>query len=216
MARRKRPPYPLESFFPAEGEGGKIQRYQSGSRIFAQREICSGLFFIRQGWVRLAFTCTGGKEATFALRGPGDFFGEEYLTGRCSFTSSAIAFSDCTAVRIEREAIRKLLRRSPSFSEMFIEAMVRQGLRQQEDLTDHLLSSSEKRLARLLLSLGPLTQKRRAQPQLPRISQALLAEMVGTTRGRVSYFMNKFRKRGLIEYNGGLRVNRARLKSILD
>jgi len=214
VVRRKRPVSPAAIFPSFDGEGRAILEHQSGSRIYAQGEPSCCLFHIQKGVVRLAFASREGKEVTFSLRGPGDFFGEEALAGQPRRTSSAIAFSACTVLKVEPEAMRNLIRTTPSFAEKVVVAAVRQGLRQQAVLIDHLSASSEKRLARLLLALAELTRRQPGQPSLPRISQELMAEMIGTTRGRVSFFMNKFRRLGFVDYNGGLRVNSSLLRSI--
>lgn len=200
------------NFNPSEllaiaGPGKKTVRFGRNEVIFSQGDVCDHLYHILQGSVKLSLTSKSGKEGIVGLLGPGDFFGEGGLGGRKRYLSSAIASTICSVVRIENGWMGKLLRRDPVFSDFFMGYLLMRKARVEADLADQIFSFSEKRLARVLLVMagfgnhpGPGDQK------LPRISQETLAAMVGTTRSRVSHFMNKFRERGYIKYDGGIEV----------
>ena len=162
------------------------------------------MFYIQKGKVKLTVVSNSGKEAVVAILGPGDFLGEACLAGRPLCLATATTMTDCSIVRLEKPAMIRVLREEPAFSELFLAYLLSRNIRIEEDLVDQLFNSSEKRLARVLLLLANFGKEGKPEPVIAKISQETLAEMIGTTRSRVSFFMNKFRKLGFIEYNGGL------------
>ena len=195
---------------------GKIVR-ETGRKthVFRQGDPADSMFFLRRGRVKLAVTSKQGKEAIVAVLEAGDFFGEGCLAGQPLRIATATAMTDCTLVKIEKSAMVRFLHKEHDMSELFVTRLLSRNIRYEEDLVDQLFNSSEKRLARILLLLSHFGKDSRAEAVLPRINQENLAQMVGTTRSRVSHFMNKFRKLGFIEYNGGLIVNSGLLSVIL-
>ena len=205
-----------EQEFLAKIEGGKtIRKYSPKKAIFRQGEPADSIFYIEKGKVKLGVVSDRGKEAVVAILGPGDFLGEGCLAGQALRMSSATPLSDCKVVRIDKDATIRALRADPSFSEAFLAYLLIRNIRIQEDLVDQLFNSSEKRLARVLLLLANYGKERKADLVIAKISQETLAEMIGTTRSRVSHFMNKFRKLGFIEYNGGVQVHSSLLNIVL-
>jgi CRP-like cAMP-binding protein len=186
-------------------------------RIFTQGETADAVFYIQQGKVRLTVVSKTGKEATIGILGEGSFFGEGSLAGQPLRMGSAAAVTDCALLRMEKQAMMNALHHERAFSDMFVEYLLARNIRYEEDLVDQLFNSSEKRLARLLLMLAHFGKDGVPEPVVPKISQETLAEMVGTTRSRVSFFMNRFRKLGLIQYSaeGGLEVHSSLLNVIL-
>ena len=194
--------------FLAKLKRGKVTaRYPARKTIFRQGDACDSIFYIENGRVKLAVVSKRGKEAVVAVLGAGDFLGEECLAGQPQRLSSATALAESSIVRIERTAAIEALRADPKFSELFLAYVLDRNIRTQEDLVDQLFNSSEKRLARILLLLANYGGEQQEHLVIGKISQETLAEMVGTTRSRVSHFMNKFRKLGFIRYNGGLEVH---------
>ena len=183
--------------------------------MFAQGAQANSLFYVQDGGVKLSVLSTAGKEAVVAMLGPGDFFGEGCLAGQPLRMGTATAVMRTTLLRIPKREMTRMLREYPEFSDRFIAHMLTRNIRIEEDLVDQLFNSSEKRLARTLLLLARYGKAKGTQRILPKLSQETLAEMVGTTRSRVNFFMNKFRKLGLIDYNGGLKVNSALLSIVL-
>jgi len=173
------------------------------------------VFYIQKGKVKLSVVSNSGREAVLAIIGPGDFFGETCLAAQPVRLQSATAIGDSTVIRVAKPTMIGLLRRRPEFSEVFMMHLLSRNMRVEEDLVDQLFNSSEKRLARVLLLLANFGKEGKAEPLITKISQETLAEMVGTTRSRVSFFMNKFRKLGFIEYNGGLSVHSSLLSVVL-
>lgn len=225
-ARRVRGPKPLTDQ-PAKlhfdpkilltqiGEGRTTIDYRSGQRIFAQGDPADAIFYIQQGKVKLTVVSKPGREAVLAILGTGDFFGESCLAGQPIWMKAATAMGDSTIIRVEKQAMIPLLRQEPAFSELFMTHLLSRNIRIEEDLMDQLFNSSEKRLARILLLLANFGKESKPEPLIAKISQETLADMIGTTRSRVSFFMNKFRKLGFIEYNGGLKVHSSLLNVIL-
>lgn len=202
--------------FLAKVNGGKsITKYKAKKPIFLQGDPSNALFYIEKGKIKLAVVSKRGKEAVVAILGPGDFLGEECLAGQRQRISTATPMSDCAVVRIEKTAAIRALRDDPEFSEIFLAYLLERNIRTQEDLVDQLFNSSEKRLARILLLLANYGKEHQPDLVIAKISQETLAEMVGTTRSRVNYFMNKFRKLGFIKYNGELEVNSSLLSIVL-
>ena len=195
--------FDVKQFFATIGEGRKIVRARKKQRVYLQGAPCEALFYIQKGKVRLTVVSKKGKEATIGILNPGDFFGEGGLAGQPLRMGSATAMTDCELMRIEKKAMMLALHREHALSDMFVAYLLGRNIRYEEDLVDQLFNSSEKRLARILLLLAQFGKEGKPEKVIPRISQETLAEMVGTTRPRVSFFMNRFRKLGFIDYNAG-------------
>ncbi len=217
MADKKRQPIDWESFLTGIAHGKAIIEYGANRNIFRQGQSADSLFYLRRGKVKLAVTSKEGKEAIVAILDAGEFFGEGCLAGQQLRMATATAVTDCTLLRIDRQLMTRLLHEQHQISELFVAHLLSRNIRYEADLVDQLFNSSEKRLARILLLLSHFGKESRAEPVLPRVSQDDLAQMVGTTRSRVSHFMNKFRKLGFINYgdNGGLTVNSGLLSVVL-
>lgn len=213
--KTKRATFDPKSFLSKVGKGRSITTYRKNQPIFAQGDPADALFYIQKGRVKRTVVSKHGKEAIVAVLGPGDFFGEGCLTGQQRRVSTAAALSDCSVVRIEKTAAIQVIRDEPKFSELLVSYLLSRNIRIEEDLVDRLFNSSEKRLARILLLLANFGKDGEPEPVIPKVSQETLAEMVGTTRARVSFFMNKFRKLGFVKYDGGLEVHRSLLNVIL-
>lgn len=214
--KAKRKPSFDAKVFLSKGNGGRtVAQYQNNSQIFMQGEPADSIFHIQKGKVKLTVVSKRGREAVVALLGPGDFFGEGCLAGQSVRMATATAMSECSITRLEKAGVIHTLRHEPAFSEMFVTHLLSRNIRIEEDLVDQLFNSSEKRLARVLLLLANFGKEGTPQPVVPKISQEMLAEIVGTTRSRVSFFMNRFRKLGLIDYNGGLEVHSSLLNIVL-
>jgi CRP/FNR family cyclic AMP-dependent transcriptional regulator len=191
-------------FLATFGEGRNNLTIIKKQRIFAQGDAADAIFYIQKGRVRLTVVSKTGKEATIALLGEGSFFGEGSLAGQNLRIGSASAMTDCKLLRIDKKAMMEVLHREHAFSDMFVAYLLARNIRYEEDLVDHLFNSSEKRLARVLLMLARFGKEGVTETVVHKISQETLAEMVGTTRSRVSFFMNRFRKLGFINYAGGI------------
>ena len=185
-------------FLAKVGEGRKIADYSKNQVIFSQADPANTVFYIQTGEVKLTVVSDAGKEAVIAILGAGDFLGEGSLAGRPLRMATATAISDCSIVQLEKAAMIRVLHEEPAFSEMFLAYVLSRNMRIEEDLVDQLFNSSEKRLARVLLLLANFGKEGKPEPVLAKISQETLAEMIGTTRSRVSFFINKFRKMGFI------------------
>jgi CRP/FNR family cyclic AMP-dependent transcriptional regulator len=197
------------------GEGRVVAVYGPKAAIFSQGEPADTVFYIQEGRVKLTVVSRQGKEAVIAILGPGDFFGEGCLAGQLTRMASATAMAKSSVLRLAKPLLVRLLREEPAFSEMFLMHMLSRNIRFEADLVDQLFNSSEKRLARVLLLLANFGTQGEPQTVIPKISQETLAEIIGTTRSRVSFFMNRFRKLGFIEYNGGLEVRSSLLSVVL-
>jgi CRP-like cAMP-binding protein len=206
--------FDLETYLESTGPARKVVKYRRGAVVFTQGDPGNDVRYIQKGAIKLSVLSRIGKEAVVAMLGPGDFFGEGALAGQSVRIGTATAVLPSNVLIIEKEAMVRLLRDEPSFSNRFISYMLTRNMRIEADLVDQLFNSSEKRLARTLLLLARYGG---ANPQrtLPKISQETLAEMIGATRTRVNFFMNKFRKLGLIEYNGALKINSSLLSIVL-
>jgi CRP/FNR family cyclic AMP-dependent transcriptional regulator len=205
-----------KAFLAQTGLGRTITPYPKNKVIFVQGEPSDAVFYIQKGHVKLTVLSTQGKEATIALLGEGDFIGEGCITSDQSLrVASATAVTHCLVLRIEKEAMLNVLHREPAFSDLFVAYIVGRYNQTQADLVDHLFNSAEKRLARTLLLLAHFGKEGRSENVIPKISQETLAEMIGTTRARVNFFMNRFRQLGLIDYNGGLEVHSSLLDIVL-
>jgi CRP/FNR family transcriptional regulator, cyclic AMP receptor protein len=206
-------------FLATLGEGRKSIPVLKKQPIFAQGDAADAIFYIQKGRVKLTVVSKTGKEATIAILGEGSFFGEGSLAGQTRRIGSASALTDCKLLRIDKKAMMDVLHREHAFSDMFVGYLLARNIRYEEDLVDHLFNSSEKRLARVLLMLARFGKEGSPETVVPKISQETLAEMVGTTRSRVSFFMNRFRKLGFINYaggvEGGLQVHSSLLNVVL-
>jgi CRP/FNR family transcriptional regulator, cyclic AMP receptor protein len=214
IATRGKRNFNPKKFLAVIGEGRKIVPIAKKHTIYAQGARCDAVFYIQAGKVRLTVVAENGKEATIGILNPGDFFGEGGLAGQPLRMGSASAMTDCELMRIENKAMILVLRRERKLSDLFTAYLLGRNIRYEADLVDQLFNSSEKRLARTLLLLANFGKEGRPE-SVPQISQETLAEMVGTTRSRVSFFMNRFRKLGFIHYNGGLEVHSSLLSVIL-
>ena len=206
-AAKKSREFDPKRFLATIGEGRRNMLVPAKRAVYAQGAAADAVFYIQKGAVRLTVVSTDGKEATLGILNPGDFFGEGCLTGQPFRLGSAVAAADCELMRINKKAMMLALHRESSLAEMFLAYVLGRNIRYEADLVDQLFSSSEKRLARTLLLLAQVRIGGEAETVLYKISQETLAEMIGTTRSRVNFFMNKFKKLGFIEYNGGLKVN---------
>jgi CRP/FNR family cyclic AMP-dependent transcriptional regulator len=208
-------PFDPKLFLAKVGKGRTIAEYSKNQVIFSQSDRADAVFYIQNGKVKLTVVSNAGKEAVIAILGPGDFLGEGCLAGRPVCLATATAMSDCSIVRLAKPATIRVLHDEPAFSEMFVSYLLTRNMRIEEDLVDQLFNSSEKRLARVLLLLANFGKEGKPEPVITKISQETLAEMIGTTRSRVSFFMNKFRKMGFIEYNGELHIHSSLLNIVL-
>jgi len=203
-------------FLATIGEGRKSLLFQRKQGIFAQGDTADAVFHIQTGKVRLAVVSSDGREATIGILGDGEFFGEGALAGQALRMGSATAMTDCVVLRIDKKAMMQALHREHTFSDMFVAHLLARNIRYEEDLVDQLFNSSEKRLARILLLLAHFGKEGKPETVVPKISQETLAEMIGTTRSRVSFFMNRFRKLGFVDYSGsGLQVHSSLLNVVL-
>jgi len=202
-------------FLATIGEGRKIVAVTKKRTIFTQGDKADAVFYVQKGRVRLTVVSKAGKEATIGLVSQGNFFGEGSLAGQLLRMGSAAALTDCEILRVDKKSMMDALHREPALSDMFVAYLLARNIRYEEDLVDQLFNSSEKRLARILLLLAHFGKEGVPQSVVPKISQETLAEMIGTTRSRVSFFMNRFRKLGFIHYNGGLQVHSSLLNIVL-
>ena len=207
--------FSAQNFLDSSGAARKVAEFAKKQRIFSQGDVCKDVLYIQKGGVRLSVVNEAGKEAVVAILGPGDFFGEGCLAGQPIRIGTATAIAPTTALVIEKKEMIRVLHHEREFSDRFITYMLSRNIRIEEDLVDQLFNSSEKRLARTLLLLARYGTEDKPQRVLPKVSQETLAEMVGTTRSRVNFFMNKFRKLGFIKYNGGLQINTSLLSVVL-
>ena len=208
------PTFDVQAFLKAARVSPRTVRFATGVAVFAQGAQANSVFYVQEGGVKLSVLSSAGKEAVVAMLGPGDFFGEGCLAGQPLRMGTATAVMRTALLRIPKRDMIRMLHEHPEFSDRFLAHMLTRNIRIEEDLVDQLFNSSEKRLARTLLLLARYG-KEDTPRVLPKLSQETLAEMVGTTRSRVNFFMNKFRKLGLIEYNGGLKVNSSLLSIVL-
>jgi CRP-like cAMP-binding protein len=222
MAKRRSPASPASgtrfdpaTFLETVASGGTVATYPTKQVIFMQGDSANAVFYIKKGKVKVTVISKAGKEAVVAIRGQDEFLGEGCLIGQPKRLATASAMTECVTMRVEKMEIMRVLREEPDFSRMFVAHILARTARVEEDLVDQLFNSTEKRLARLLLLLANFGKEGRPEPVIAKISQETLAEMVGTTRSRVSHFMNKFRKAGFISYNGHLEVHSSLLSVVL-
>jgi CRP-like cAMP-binding protein len=215
MAVEQDPAFDVEAFL-AKADGGRtVLEYTKDAVVFSQGDPADAVFYIQKGQVSFRVVSEQGKEAVVALLEAGSFFGEGCLAGQRLRTATAVTMAECVIMRLEKAAILRLIQDEPVFSERFISHLLDRSIRIQADLVDQLFNSSEKRLARLLLLLANFGKEGHPQPVIAQLSQETLAQMIGTTRARVSHFMNKFRDLGFIDYNGGIEVHSSLLNVVL-
>jgi CRP/FNR family cyclic AMP-dependent transcriptional regulator len=214
-AKKKKQSFNVRSFLTTVDGGRTVKSYRKNQRIFSQGDPADAIFYIQEGRVKVCVTSESGKEAVVALHGKGNFFGEGCLTGQPLRLATVMAMTECVIMRLDKAAVVRVLHDEPKFSELFISHLLARNARVEEDLVDQLFNSSEKRLARVLLLMANFGKEGKPQPVIAKISQETLAEIIGTTRSRVSTFMNKFRELGFINYNGELEVHNSLLNVIL-
>jgi CRP/FNR family transcriptional regulator, cyclic AMP receptor protein len=215
MTPKLKPTFNPKSFLTKIGNGKTDTDFAKSEKIFAQGDVADAIFYVQKGKVKLTVVSKQGKEAVIALLGVGDFFGEGCLAGQSQRMSTVSTITECSIVRIAKADAVRVLHEEPAFSEMFLHYLLSRNIRIEEDLVDHLFNSSEKRLARVLLLLANFGKEGKPETVIPKMSQETLAEIIGTTRSRVSFFMNKFRKLGFISYNGHLEVHSSLLNVVL-
>jgi CRP/FNR family cyclic AMP-dependent transcriptional regulator len=215
LRKRAKAPFDPKIFLAKVGEGKTISEYRKDQIVFSQGDAGDAVFYIQKGEIKLTVISEQGKEAVVGILGPGHFFGEGCLNGHPLRITTAMAMDECLITRIAKAAMIATMHDEPEFSELFMAYLLTRNNRIEEDLIDQLFNSSEKRLARLLLLLANFGKQGTPQPIVGKFSQETLAEMIGTTRSRVSYFMNKFRKLGYIEYNGKLEIHNSLLNVVL-
>jgi len=215
MKRPKKLPFDPKVFLSKVNGGRAVSEYRKDQTVFRQGDPADSVFFIQSGKVKKTVVSEQGKEAVVALLGTGDFFGEGCLAGEARRLSTVSAMTKCVIARISKADITRVIHEEPAFAELFIAHLLARNSRVEEDLVDQLFNSSEKRLARVLLLLANFGKEGTPEPVIAKISQETLADMIGTTRSRVSFFMNRFRKLGLIDYNGQIEVHRSLLNVVL-
>lgn len=208
-------PFDPNTFLAKVGEGRSLVDYRKDKIVFAQGDPADAVFYLRQGKVKLTVVSTQGKEAVVAILGQDTFFGEGCLIAQPLRMATASTLTPCSILRLEKSAMVRVLHTEPAFAERFITHLLARNIRIEEDLVDQLFNSAEKRLARVLLLLANFGKEGTPEPVIPQISQETLADMIGTTRSRVNFFMNRFRKLGFIDYNDGLEVNSALVNVLL-
>jgi CRP-like cAMP-binding protein len=216
MADITQPKFDPAAFLAQAGLGRRIVRLNSKDAFFSQGDSADCVFYLQDGRAKLTVNSKEGKEATIALLTAGDFVGEDSLAGTPGLRmATATAITPCSALKIERAEMIRAMHEQHSFSDLFLKFLLERSMRTQADLVDQLFNSSEKRLARILLLMADFGQPGEHESMIPKISQETLAEMIGTTRSRVSFFMNRFRKMGFIDYNGGIKVHKSLLNVVL-
>jgi CRP/FNR family cyclic AMP-dependent transcriptional regulator len=216
MAELKNPAFDAAAFLANTGLGRRIVRIKAKQVFFSQGNPADSVFYLQKGRAKLTVVSTNGKEATIALLSAGDFVGEESIAGAVGLRlATATAIAACTALKIERAEMIRVIHQEHAFSDLFLKFLLARSMRTQADLVDQLFNSSEKRLARILLLMAEFGRPGEPETLIPKITQETLAEMIGTTRSRVSFFMNRFRKLGFIEYNGRIQVHKSLLNVVL-
>jgi CRP/FNR family cyclic AMP-dependent transcriptional regulator len=216
VRKRAKASFDPKIFLAKVGEGKAVCKYRKDQIVFSQGDVADAVFYIQQGKIKLTVISEQGKEAVIAILGPGQFFGEGCLNGHPLRIATTSVVDECVITRLEKATMIATIHNEPEFSELFMSYLLTRNSRIEEDLIDQLFNSSEKRLARLLLLLANFGKEARPEPVIAKISQETLAEMIGTTRSRVSFFMNKFRRLGFVDYNGGgLEVHSSLLNVVL-
>jgi CRP/FNR family cyclic AMP-dependent transcriptional regulator len=213
--KKKEAAFNSKIFLSRIGAGRTNVTFRTNAPVFAQGDAANAIYYLQKGKAKITVTSKRGKEAVLAILSPGDFFGEGCLNGHPRRMATVTTMIDCSMMRIEKSAMVRVLHDEPIFADLFIAHLLHRNGRIEEDLVDQLFNSSEKRLARTLLLLANFGKEGKQEPVIAKISQETLAEMIGTTRSRVSFFMNKFRRLGFIEYNGGLHVHTSLLNMVL-
>ena len=215
MPKKHKPSFDRKTFLTSAGKGRSITKYQKNQAIFKQGDPADAVFYVQKGKVRISVVSDRGKQAVVSILGPNVFFGEGCISGQALRIATVDAMTESVVMRIEKEEMVRLLKEEPLFSEMFMTHLLNRTMRVEADLIDQLFNSSERRLARLLLILANYGNEGKPAPILAKISQETLAEMIGTTRSRVSFFMNRFRKLGFVTYNGHIEVHKSLLNLVL-
>jgi CRP-like cAMP-binding protein len=216
MAKKVRKlPFDAKVFLSTANSGRALCNYRKNEVVFRQGDPADAVFYIQKGRVKITVVSEQGKEAVVAVLGPDEFFGEGSLNRQLRRMGTAVAMTECEIMRVEKAAMMHVLHKQPAFSEMFISHLLERAVRVEQDLVDQLFNSSEKRLARALLLLANFGKETSPEPVIAKVGQEMLADMIGTTRSRVSHFMNKFRKLGLIDYNGNIEVHPSLLNVVL-
>jgi CRP/FNR family transcriptional regulator, cyclic AMP receptor protein len=215
LTRKSESTFDLRVFLDTAGVAKRIKEFKRGEIVYSQGDATHSVMYLQEGGVKLSVVNEVGKEAVVAMLGPGDFFGEGCLAGQPVRMGTATAITPTTVLVVEKHEMLKVLHEQNALSDRFITFMLARNIRIEEDLVDQLFNSSEKRLARTLLLLARYGKEDKPHGVLPKVSQETLAEMIGTTRSRVNFFMNKFKKLGFIEYNGGLQINTSLLSVVL-
>jgi CRP/FNR family transcriptional regulator, cyclic AMP receptor protein len=215
LAIERSPGFDTASFLAQPGNGRSIAKYRKNQIIFSQGDPADAVFYVQKGKVKVTVVSDQGKEAVAAIFGPDEFFGEACMTGQMLRLMTVSAMTDAVVARIEKPAMIRLVQKQPAFSQMFVTHILNRTVRVEADLIDQLFNSSERRLARLLLLLANYGNEVKPEPLITKISQETLAEMIGTTRSRVSFFMNRFRKLGFISYNGHIEIHKSLLSLVL-
>src|SRR6202162_3701576 len=211
----KMPVFDAQAFLDSAGVARRIVGYRKSQKIYSQGEPAKNVLYIQEGGIKLSVVNEVGKEAVVAMLGPGDFFGEGGLAGQTARMGTAVAITPTTLLAIEKQEMIRVLHAEHEFSDRFVAYMLTRNIRIEADLVDQLFNSTEKRLARTLLLLARYGKENQPEKVVPKVSQEILAEMIGTTRSRVNLFMNKFKKMGFIKYNGGLQINSSLLSVVL-
>jgi CRP/FNR family cyclic AMP-dependent transcriptional regulator len=211
----KPPSFSPKSLLANVREGRTLSKYRKDEIVFSQGTLADAVFYIEKGKVKITVVSAQGKEAVIAILGTNEFFGEGCLAGQALRIATVATMTESLITRLEKEAVVRMLHEQPEFAEMFITHLLSRTIRVEADLVDQLFNSSEKRLARLLLLLANFGKEDKPEPIIPKISQETLAEMIGTTRARVNFFMNKFRKMGFVSYNGGIEIHSSLLNVVL-
>jgi CRP/FNR family transcriptional regulator, cyclic AMP receptor protein len=215
VSGKRKPAFNPKAFLAEVGEGRSISTYSKGQIVFSQGDPADAVFYIQKGKVKVTVVSEQGKEAVVAILGADEFFGEDCLARQTRRISTVTSMTECVIVRVEKAAFARVIHQETAFSEMFMAHLLDRTIRAEADLVDQLFNSSEKRLARVLLLLANYGKEGAPEPVIAKISQQTLAEMIGTTRSRVNIFMNKFRKLGLIDYNGRIEVHKSLLNAVL-
>ena len=215
MKSKAEPQFDPKAFLAKDAVGRTVSKYRMNQIVFSQGDLADSVFYIQDGKVKVTVISQQGKEAVVAIQGRDEFCGEGCLAGQPRRMATATAITECEIMQLEKGAIIRVLHDEPAFSEMFVSHILARTIRVEEDLVDQLFNSSEKRLARALLLLANFGKEGRPEPIIAKVSQETLADMIGTTRSRVSHFMNKFRELGFIEYNGHLNVHSSLLSVVL-
>lgn len=212
---KSKPAFDLNVFLTKAEDGKAVSDYAENRVVFTQGDSADAVFYIHKGKIKLTVLSTQGKEAVVAILGAGDFFGEGCLARQPQRMGTAVSISTCSIMKLEKLVVIRALHEHPDFSAVFVAHLLSRNIRVEEDLVDHLFNSSEKRLARVLLLLANFGKEGEPQTVIPKISQETLAEIVGTTRSRINFFMNRFRKLGFVDYNGSLKIHSSLLSVVL-